>query len=76
MTARKEKRPKVEQFSLGLAITDPDKARQQAARKTRKCLSCSNSFVSEWAGNRTCGRCKNTVSYDGISDFSLSTAAF
>jgi hypothetical protein len=76
MTARKEKRPKPEQFSLGIAITDPDKARRQAARKTRKCLSCSNAFASEWAGNRICGRCKDTVSYSRPADFSLSTAAF
>lgn len=76
MTARKEKRAKPEQFSLGVVITDPDKARQQCAKKSRKCLSCSSSFDSEGPGNRICGQCKGCVPYSSPADFSLSTAAF
>ena len=62
----------VAQLSFGLIITDPDKARQQAARKERKCLSCSRMFLSHGAGNRICTSCKELVSYSGPSDFSLS----
>lgn len=28
-------------------------------RKSRRCLKCRESFVSAWAGERTCKRCKN-----------------
>lgn len=27
-------------------------------RKMRKCLTCRELFLSEWAGNRICARCK------------------
>jgi ribosomal protein S27AE len=70
------KRAQPEQFSLGIVITDPDKARQQDARKNRKCLSCSNSFMSDGPGNRICGRCKECVAWSTPADFSVSTAAF
>jgi hypothetical protein len=28
------------------------------APKFRKCLKCRESFESEWAGQRVCGKCK------------------
>jgi hypothetical protein len=62
----------VAQLSFGLVITDPVKARQQAARKERKCLSCSRMFLSHGAGNRICQSCKKLVSYSGPSDCSVS----
>jgi hypothetical protein len=65
-----------EQFSFGLIVTNPDKARQEAAVKERKCLSCSKNFKSEWSGNRICGRCKDCVAWGSPADFSVSTAAF
>jgi hypothetical protein len=47
-----------EQLTLGLAILDPDAHRAQLARKYRKCLSCSTSFMSAGPGNRICTRCR------------------
>ena len=31
--------------------------------KRRKCLRCSASFLSAWAGQRVCGTCKSTKSW-------------
>jgi len=30
-----------------------------ATRKQRRCLKCQVEFISEWAGERICGRCKS-----------------
>ena len=31
--------------------------------KTRKCLSCSVQFKSDWAGHRICDICKKSITY-------------
>ena len=36
--------------------------------KERRCLSCSSTFASEWAGERVCKRCKQSSSWkSGVS---------
>ncbi len=32
-------------------------------RKTRKCLVCKAEFVSEWAGERICHKCKSSSNW-------------
>ncbi len=32
-------------------------------RKTRKCLVCEAEFVSEWAGERVCHKCKSSSNW-------------
>ena len=32
-------------------------------RKTRRCLMCGQSFLSEWAGERVCRSCKSTAAW-------------
>ena len=34
--------------------------RRDDVRKTRKCLMCEDPFLSEWAGERICRKCKST----------------
>jgi len=34
--------------------------RRDDERKTRKCLMCEDPFLSEWAGERICRKCKPT----------------
>ena len=41
-----------------------DEARAQVA-KTRKCLVCKAPFLSAWAGERVCRRCKATSAWRG-----------
>jgi len=31
--------------------------------KTRRCLSCAETFASEWAGERICKQCKQTSAW-------------
>jgi Zn finger protein HypA/HybF involved in hydrogenase expression len=31
--------------------------------KARRCLMCLEHFVSEWAGQRVCPRCKSTAAW-------------
>ena len=31
--------------------------------KTRKCLRCEDDFMSEWAGERICSRCKGSSAW-------------
>jgi Zn finger protein HypA/HybF involved in hydrogenase expression len=31
--------------------------------KARRCLMCLEQFVSEWAGQRVCPRCKSTAAW-------------
>ena len=59
-----------DQLDFGLIVTDPDAHRAQAARKQRKCLSCSKSFKSTGPGNRICVRCK------GLDAFTSAPSAF
>lgn len=33
------------------------------AVKERRCLSCTETFASNWAGERICKRCKQTASW-------------
>ena len=33
--------------------------RRDDERKTRQCLVCKDSFLSEWAGERICHKCKS-----------------
>jgi len=35
----------------------------QYVTKRRNCLMCDESFVSEWAGERVCKRCKSNDSW-------------
>lgn len=66
------RKAKGQQLSLGVAVTDPDKHRQQLAAKDRKCLSCLRVFPSTGPGNRICGPCKGSSMWSGPTDFSLS----
>ena len=43
---------------------------RRQAWKTRKCLRCGHDFMSEWAGNRMCMRCRAKAS-DDTADYSL-----
>ena len=55
------------------SISHPDKDRgalgradrDNGQRARRRCLGCGSTFLSEWKGNRMCGRCKNLDSYRG-----------
>ncbi len=41
-------------------------------QKHRRCLMCHKPFVSEWAGERVCKRCKSTsVWREGKASYSL-----
>lgn len=59
-----------DQLDFGLIVTDPDAHRAQAARKQRRCLSCSKGFNSTGPGNRICTRCK------GLEVFTSSPSSF
>lgn len=64
-----------EQLDFGLVITDPQAHRAEAAKKQRKCLSCSTDFKSAGPGNRICSRCKNhEVFTSSPSSFSIHAA--
>jgi len=41
--------------------------RNKITYKERKCLLCSRSFQSWGAGNRVCGRCRETRDYKDLS---------
>ena len=41
----------------------PEPGRDDADPKTRPCLVCKSSFLSEWAGERVCRRCKSTAAW-------------
>ncbi len=44
-------------------------------QKHRRCLMCHKPFVSEWAGERVCKRCKSTsVWLEGKASYSLAAA--
>jgi hypothetical protein len=64
-----------EQLTLGLAILDPEAHRRQLARKSRRCLSCSTSFMSSGPGNRICTRCRASDAFT-CSPVEFSIAAF
>jgi len=38
-------------------------ARRDDERKTRQCLVCKDSFLSEWAGERICRKCKSSSNW-------------
>ena len=38
-------------------------ARRDDERKTRKCLVCKAPFLSEWAGERICLKCKSSSNW-------------
>jgi hypothetical protein len=38
----------------------PDDQPSQDDPKVRQCLRCRNTFQSQWAGERICGRCKGS----------------
>ncbi|UEM08238.1 hypothetical protein JL101_036465 (plasmid) [Skermanella rosea] len=64
------------QLDFGLIVTDPEAARIEAARKTRKCLSCGHGFASEGPGNRICKPCKGLEVFHSAPDsFALHTAS-
>ena len=37
--------------------------RRDDERKTRKCLMCEDPFLSEWAGERICRKCKSSKNW-------------
>ena len=37
--------------------------RRNDERKTRKCLMCEAQFLSEWAGERICHKCKSSKNW-------------
>ena len=37
--------------------------RRDDERKTRKCLMCRVEFLSEWAGERICRKCKSSKNW-------------
>mgnify|MGYP004356572355 CR=1 FL=1 len=37
--------------------------RRNDVRKTRKCLMCEAPFLSEWAGERICHKCKSSSNW-------------
>lgn len=41
----------------------PPQSGRQDDPKRRRCLLCSHNFMSEWAGERVCGRCKQTAAW-------------
>jgi hypothetical protein len=59
------------QFSFGLLILDPQAHRIQSQHKTRRCLSCSNTFASAGPGNRICGACKALDAWTSPAEFSV-----
>jgi hypothetical protein len=64
-----------DQLSFGNIILDPDAYRIEAARKSRRCLSCSSSFASNGPGNRICLRCKSTEVFQSSPvEFSVAAA--
>ena len=38
-------------------------ARPAPTAKERRCLRCSTTFLSAWAGERVCPRCKSTAAW-------------
>ena len=38
-------------------------AKRDDQRKTRKCLVCEAPFLSEWAGERICRKCKSSKNW-------------
>ena len=38
-------------------------AKRDAERKTRECLVCEAPFLSEWAGERICRKCKSSKNW-------------
>jgi hypothetical protein len=34
-------------------------------RKPRRCLMCSESFISEWSGERICNKCRSRAVWRG-----------
>jgi hypothetical protein len=64
----------MEQLSFGLIVTDPQAHRIEAMRKTRKCLHCSNDFLSAGPGNRICRPCKSRDVWSMPNDFSIHAA--
>ena len=66
-----------EQLSFGLIVTDPRAYRAEAAKKQRRCLSCSSTFNSAGPGNRICGRCKSLEHFTCAPvEYSLVTDSF
>jgi hypothetical protein len=49
------------------SVTDNDHkkpgSRQDVDPKTKPCLVCKSPFLSEWAGERICRRCKSTAAW-------------
>jgi hypothetical protein len=62
------------QLSFGLAITDPDEHRAQAASRQRRCLSCSSMFASTGPGNRICHTCRRTDAWSSPAEFPIHAA--
>ncbi|MGF7213038.1 hypothetical protein GGE65_007674 [Skermanella aerolata] len=64
-----------QQLDFGLIVTNPDAARQMAAKKLRRCLHCARDFDSAGPGNRICMRCRGLDAFTSPSvDFPIHAA--
>jgi hypothetical protein len=44
--------------------TDQDgDAAEEILEQPRKCLMCAKDFLSSWAGNRICKKCRSSTAY-------------
>jgi len=44
-----------------------ERLKRQAQHKTRKCMTCSSSFMSDGPHNRMCKSCRSQSLYDGAA---------
>ncbi len=44
-----------------------ERLKREAQRKTRKCMICSASFLSDGPHNRQCNSCRSQSFYDGAA---------
>lgn len=67
--------PHHQQLDFGLVVTDPNAARQMAAKRRRTCLHCARDFDSSGPGNRICTRCRSLDAFTSAPvDFSVHAA--
>ena len=58
----KTRRKRTMNVELKKLDTEQDTDREDE-RKTRRCLVCTDSFLSEWAGERICRKCKSSSAW-------------
>jgi|tagenome__1003787_1003787.scaffolds.fasta_scaffold20485572_3 hypothetical protein len=62
------------QLGFPLAVIAPDEYRIAAARKTRKCLCCGDTFASAGPGHRICSPCKELDAWSSPNEFSVAVS--